>query len=85
LAIFFALTHKIQAYIAVFESIAGLRNWLPHIFIRGMRAPDEEQKIGVPGWSFGGQYCHLTGPAEVCFTKSFTAFAVRLLSDSTRE
>jgi hypothetical protein len=57
----FALTDKIQAEFDVFESIAGLWNWLPPIFIRGMRVPDhEEQKIGVLGWSLrGGHYYHL--------------------------
>jgi hypothetical protein len=45
--LFFALTDTIQTEFAVFESIAGLRNWLHHIFIRGMRVPDVEHKIGV--------------------------------------
>jgi hypothetical protein len=39
---------KIQAEFAVFESIADQRNWLHHIFIRGMRVPDVERKFGVP-------------------------------------
>jgi hypothetical protein len=38
---------KIQAEFAVFESITGLRNWLPHIF--SMRVLDVEQKIGCAG------------------------------------
>jgi hypothetical protein len=35
---------QIQAQFAVYESIAGLINWLPHIVLGGM---DVEQKIGV--------------------------------------
>jgi hypothetical protein len=37
--------HKIQAEFAVFESIAGLRNWLHDIFLRGARVPDDDEKI----------------------------------------
>jgi hypothetical protein len=60
------LADKVQ--VAVFESISDLRKLLPHVEIRDMGNPDVEQKIRVRGWSFGGQYCHLTGSAGMCLT-----------------
>jgi hypothetical protein len=41
----FALADKIQAEFVVFESIAGLRNYLPHVEIWDMGYPDVGQKI----------------------------------------
>jgi hypothetical protein len=45
----------------VFESIAGLRNWLHHVGNLGVRDPDVGQIFGVPGWSFGGLVSPPTG------------------------
>jgi hypothetical protein len=59
LASFFAVADKIQAEFAVFESIAGLINSLPHVKISVVRVTDVEQKIGVQGltsWSWSNNF-----------------------------
>jgi hypothetical protein len=61
----FALTDKIQAEFAVFESIPGLRNWLHAIFLRDIQVLDIDRKFECQTGPNRGLYRHLMGPAGV--------------------
>jgi hypothetical protein len=70
---------KIQA---VFESSAGLRNWL-HAFFWLTWASSNYRTFDCRAGPFGGQYRHLTGPAGVgLFLARFMFLQVVKLAES---